>query len=147
MTSAAAARQAFWTVSEGHLQDLLRRGIPRNALRLRKKLSAKGRVLQVARRTAPCAPAGGKVLSAPLAGCCPASPCPGLSARWVRWAGGLGGDQGRRAVPNGCAAAPGCGIMLGAVRRDVARGPNARVVCAVLEPPGGWAGLSVVSEI
>jgi hypothetical protein len=39
--------QAFWTVSAGDLQDMLCRGVARDALRLRKKLSAKGRVVQV----------------------------------------------------------------------------------------------------
>ena len=39
--------QAFWTVSAKQLQDMLRLGVSRDAIRLRKKLSPKGRVVQV----------------------------------------------------------------------------------------------------
>jgi hypothetical protein len=40
-------RQAFWAVTDAQLHALLCRGIPRDALRLRRKLTAKGRVVQV----------------------------------------------------------------------------------------------------
>jgi hypothetical protein len=40
-------RQAFWAVSDARLRELCDRGIPRDAVGLRRKLSAKGRVLQV----------------------------------------------------------------------------------------------------